>query len=213
MRNKLKIKMQYIKLKEDLKKYTVFSLKDIKKIDQKFGRARLNEWQKKGYIKKIIKNFYIFTDIMPDEHYLFEIANRIYPPSYVSMETALSYYNLIPESVYTVTSVSTRRTYTFDAEIGQFIYRKIKPSIFFGYKLLEYGDKKIKIASIEKTILDFLYLNPRINSLSTMESIRLNKEEFLDNADKNKLNDYLALFNNKQLSKRIKVFWGYIYNA
>lgn len=205
--------MQYIKLKEELKKYTVFSLKDIKKIDPKFGRARLNEWQNQCYIKKVIKNFYVFTDIMPDEHYLFEIANRIYPPSYISLETALSYYNLIPESVYTVTSVSTRRTYTFDAEIGQFIYRKIKPAIFFGYKLLEYGDKIIKIASIEKTILDFLYLNSDINSVSAIESIRFNKEEFLNNADKNKLNDYLELFNNKQLSKRIKVFWEYIYNA
>lgn len=205
--------MQYIKLKEELKKYTVFSLKDIKKIDPKFGRARLNEWQNQCYIKKVIKNFYVFTDIVPDEHYLFEIANRIYPPSYISLETALSYYNLIPESVYTVTSVSTRRTYTFDAEIGQFIYRKIKPAIFFGYKLLEYSDKIIKIASIEKTILDFLYLNSDINSVSAIESIRFNKEEFLNNADKNKLNNYLELFNNKQLSKRIKVFWEYIYNA
>ena len=205
--------MQYIKLKEELKKYTVFSLKDIKKIDPKFARARLNEWQKKEYIKKIIKNFYVFTDIMFNEQTLFEIANRIYCQSYISLETALSYYNLIPESVYNTTSVSTKRTYTFDTEIGQFIYRKMKPSIFFGYKLLEYGDKKIKIASIEKTILDFLYLNSAINSVAAMESIRFNKEEFLSNTDKNKFDDYLLLFNNKQLSKRVKVFWEFIYNA
>jgi len=205
--------MQYIKLKEELKKYTVFSLKDIKKIDQKFGRARLNEWQKKGYIKKIIKNFYIFTDIISDEQTLFEIANRIYCPSYISLETALSYYNLIPESVYNTTSVSTRRTYTFDTGIGQYIYRKVKPSVFFGYKLLEYGDKRIKIASLEKTILDYLYLNSDINSAVAMESIRFNKEEFLNNADRSKFDDYLLLFNNKQLSKRIKVFWEFIYNA
>ena len=205
--------MQYIKLKEELKKYTVFSLKDIKKIDQKFGRARLNEWQKKEYIKKVVKNFYIFSDIIFNEQTLFEIANRIYWSSYISMETALSYYNLIPESVYNITSVSTRRTYTFDTGMGQFIYRKIKPSIFFGYKLLEYGDKRIKIASLEKTILDYLYLNSNINSVAAMESIRFNKEEFLNNVDRSKFDDYLLLFNNKQLSKRVKVFWGYINNA
>jgi len=205
--------MQYIKLKEELKKYTIFSLKDIKKIDQNFGRARLNEWQKKEYIKKIIKNFYIFADILFNEQTLFEIANRIYRPSYISLETALSYYNLIPESVCNTTSISTRRTYTFDTEIGQFIYRKMKPSLFFGYKLLEYGDKKIKIASLEKTILDFLYFNSGINSVTAMESIRLNKEEVLNNADRSKFDNYLLLFNNKQLSKRAKVFWEYIYNA
>ncbi len=205
--------MQFIKLKEQLKKYTLFSLKDIKKINEKFSRTRLNEWQDKGYIRKIIKNFYMFTDISIDEGILFEIANKLYPPSYISLEIALSYYNLIPESVYQITSVSTRRTYSFDTKIGQFTYRKLKPSLFFGYNLIKNNEKNFKIASIEKSILDFLYFNSEINNITAMESIRLNKKEFLLNTDKDKLVKYTEIFNNSLLSKRVKIFLEYANNA
>jgi len=205
--------MQYINLKEKLKNYTLFSLADIIKIDENFGRARLNEWQNKGYIKKIIKNYYIFTDISLNESRIYEIANKIYSPSYISLEMALSYYNLIPEGVYEITSATTRRTYTFDTKIGLFRYRKLKPSLFFGFNLVEYNGKYYKIASIEKTILDFLYFNPKINTISAIESLRLNRNEFLHIVNEEKFNKFIDIFNNKELSKRIKVFWEFINNV
>ncbi|MDI6736880.1 MAG: hypothetical protein QME42_11945, partial [bacterium] len=76
--------MRFIELKESLRGFTIFSLLDIKMIDSNFHRRRLNEWQDKGYIKKIIKGYYIFSDLELSEHLLFEIANRIYSPSYIS---------------------------------------------------------------------------------------------------------------------------------
>src|SRR3989344_3452385 len=45
-----------------------------------------------------------------------EIANRIYGPSYVSFEYALAYYRLIPETVYTVTSATTKTTREFTVQ-------------------------------------------------------------------------------------------------
>lgn len=205
--------MQYIKLKDQLKNYTLFSLVDIRKIDENFGRARLNEWQNKGYIKKIIKNYYIFTDISLNESRIYEIANKIYSPSYISLEMALSYYNLIPEGVYDITSVTTRRTYTFNTEIGLFLYRRLKPSLFFGFNLVEYNGKYYKIASIEKTILDFLYFNSKINTITAMESLRFNLNEFLQVVNEGKFSKFVDIFNNKELSKRVKVFWEFINNA
>ena len=95
--------MQYIELKNGLKDFTVFSVSEIRKIDPHFHRRRLNEWQDKGYIKKIIRGYYIFSDLKLSEEVLFEMANRIYAPSYVSFEMAISYYHLIPESVYGIT--------------------------------------------------------------------------------------------------------------
>jgi predicted transcriptional regulator of viral defense system len=105
--------MQYIEFKDSLKDFTIFSLNDIRRIDNRFFRTRLNEWQNKGFIKKVIKGFYIFSDLELNEKVLFEIANRIYSPSYISFETALFWHGLIPESVYGITSASTRRTYKF----------------------------------------------------------------------------------------------------
>ena len=52
--------MQYVKLREFLKDFTVFSLTDIKRVDSHFHRRRLNEWQKKGYIKKSSGSLYLF---------------------------------------------------------------------------------------------------------------------------------------------------------
>ena len=89
--------MRFIQFKEQLKDFTVFSLADIRMMDGTFHRRRLNEWQEKGYIKKIVRGYYMFSDVNISEPVLYEIANRIYPPSYVSFETARAgFFTLMP---------------------------------------------------------------------------------------------------------------------
>lgn len=205
--------MRYLQLRENLKNFTLFTLNDIKKIDPDFGRSRLNEWQEKGYIKKIIKNHYIFSDLEINDVVLFEIANRIYAPSYVSLEMALSYYNLIPESVYIVTSVSTRRTYSFSTDIGTFSYRNIRANAFFGYNIIKNKDKYYKIACPEKAVLDFLYYRSDFDNDIDIESIRINAEEFKEVINKKKFEEYLKIINNRELSKRSKILWEHVNNA
>ncbi|MCL4378841.1 MAG: hypothetical protein M1409_10795 [Actinobacteria bacterium] len=200
-------------MRENLKNFTLFTLNDIKKIDPDFGRSRLNEWQEKGYIKKIIKNHYIFSDLEINDVVLFEIANRIYAPSYVSLEMALSYYNLIPESVYIVTSVSTRRTYSFSTDIGTFSYRNIRANAFFGYNIIKNKDKYYKIACPEKAVLDFLYYRSDFDNDIDIESIRINAEEFKEVINKKKFEEYLKIINNRELSKRSKILWEHVNNA
>jgi len=205
--------MQYIELKKVLKDFTVFSLIDIKKVDSNFCRRRLNEWQDKGYIKKIIKGYYIFSDLEINENAFFEIANRIYSPSYISLEMALSYYHLIPESVYGITSASTHKTYRFKTQIAEFSYRTIKPNLFFGYNLTKYNNKYFKIASIEKTILDYFYLNPGIKNKNDFASLRFNSELFLKQINEEKFYKFLNKFNKKVLTKRINSFLKFLKNA
>jgi len=205
--------MKYIELNKFLKDFTIFSLNDIKKIDKNFHRRRLNEWQNKGYIKKVIKGYYIFSDLTLNENVLFEIANRIYNPSYISLEMAFSYYHLIPESVYGITSVSTRRTYRFKTPIGEFIYRKVKPNLFFGYNLVNYKDKRFKIASIEKAILDYFYINPNIKTEADFVSLRMNKDLFLKQINEKKLHKLLKEFVKKTLTRRVVSFLEFMKNA
>jgi len=205
--------MQYVELKKSLKSFTIFSLTDIKRIDINFHRRRLNEWQEKGYIKKIIKGYYIFSDLELSENVLFEIANRIYRPSYISFEMALSYYHLIPESIYTITSASTRRTYNFKTCIADFIYRTVKPELFSGYNLVNYNGKHFKIASIEKAILDYFYINPDIKKRSDFASLRVNREMFFKQIDEERLHSLLNKFSKKTLTKRINSFLEFMKNA
>jgi predicted transcriptional regulator of viral defense system len=202
--------MNFIKLRDSLKDFTVFSLHDILQVDQSFHRRRLNEWQSKGYIKKVIKGFYIFSDLVLNEHVLFEISNRIYKPSYISLESALSYYHLIPESVYGVTSVSTRRTYKFMTGMTEFNYRTVRPDFYFGYVVQAYNHKAFKIAQPEKAIIDYFYLNPHLNNENDFESLRINSKQFFEIVNKEILFDYQTKFPQKSLKERISHFMDFM---
>ena len=205
--------MKFLELKNELNDFLIFSLNEIRVIDPNFHRRRLNEWQDKGYIKKVIRGYYIFSDLQLSEEILFKIANRIYLPSYVSLESALSYYHLIPESVYGITSISTRRTYHFKTSIGEFTYRSVKPQLFFGYYLMGYKEQHLKMASIEKALLDYFYLHPDIETEQDFDSLRINKEMLFEQMDEKKLMGFLGRFNQKKLTGRINHFWSYIKNA
>lgn len=202
--------MQYIELRQLLKDFTVFSLNDIRSIDNSFHRRRLTEWQEKGYIQKVIRGHYVFTDLELNEQVLFEIANRIYSPSYVSLEMALAHYNLIPESVYGITSVSTRRTYHFNTSIGEFEYRSVKPDLFFGYELAKYNGKVYKIASVEKAILDYLYLHPDISEIKDFAGLRIDTDTFFEQVSKEKMHKMLEQFDQKALARRFRSLWDFL---
>ena len=205
--------MRYLKLKENLKEFRIFSINDIRKIDNTFHRRRLNEWQDKGYIKKIVKGYYMFSDTTVNDDTLYYISNKIYNPSYVSLEIALSYYNLLPETVYSVTSVSTKRTYKFSTPVGELTYRSIKPELFFGYKIIKAGDNiSYMIAEPEKAFLDYLYFNPQYNIVKDYAELRINEDIFREDIDENKLFSYLERFGQKKLSARTTNLLRYLKN-
>jgi len=205
--------MKFLELKNELKDFTIFSLNEIKNIEPDFYRPRLNEWQDKGYIKKIIRGYYLFSDIELSEEILFKIANRIYSPSYVSLESALSYYHIIPESVYGITSISTRKTYRFTTSIGEFIYRTLKSTLFFGYDLIKFQEKHLRMASTEKALLDYFYLHPDIETEQDFDSLRINQEMFFNQMSHSRLMNFLEKYNQKKLTVRINNFWSYMKNA
>ena len=205
--------MRFIELKNKLKDLIIFSIKDIEKIDKSIHPPRFVEWQAKGYIKKIIRGYYILSELDINESVLFTIANKIYKPSYISFEMALSYYKLIPESIYGITSASTRHTYKFNTEFATFIYRKIKPKLMFGYKLVEHNNQIYKIAEIEKALIDFFYIKSQLNKNEDFEELRIDKESFLEQINIEKLNNYLQIINSNILSRRIRRFMRFIKNA
>ena len=205
--------MSYLTFRNYMRQFLVFSIQDIKKAFPGFDTRRLVEWQQKGYLCKVINRWYAFTDVSEDgfsEEYLaYWTANRIYAPSYLSLETALSHHGLIPEGVYTITSVSSRKTQTFDTPLGHFTYRRVKPALFFGYQIVDWRGFPIRMADREKVILDYLYLNPRLRSSEDWEGLRLTTDA-LGALNKPKLYDYLALFTNRALEKRVDHLLNYL---
>jgi len=104
-----------------------------------------------GILSKLNKGLYFTAEIPPD---LFEIANGLYVPSYVSLESALYRYGVISQALYTITSVSTNKSKKKAAFNNEFEYTHINPKYFFGYV----RDRDVLIASREKALLDLLYL-------------------------------------------------------
>lgn len=204
--------MQFVDFENQFSPYAIFSLKDILKIIPDFNRIQLDRWGKKGYLKKIKRGFYCFAAQELSQNFLFYTANKIYAPSYVSLEMALKYYGFIPEEIFQVTSVSTKKMTSFKTPVGNFSYRRIKPGLFWGYRLMDFANHKLLLADPEKAVLDYLYLYSRLKTADDFLGMRINVDEFRAKIDLEKFRKYLEIFNNKQLSKRANTFLNTIQN-
>lgn len=200
------MQINYHRFRDELLPFKSFSLVDARKHFPGFDRKRLTEWQNKGYLRRWVKGHYSFTETAISEGLLWFVSNKIYNPSYISLQTALSHYGFIPEAVFEITAISTRRTQSFATDRGTFSYRNIKPTAYFGYRLLAWGDTRICFAEPEKALADVLYLNPRLRSPEDFDEMRFNKSEIAATCDLEKLETYIAAMKNKALQARFRQF-------
>lgn len=183
------------KIKE--KKLSIFNASDIRAlfgISAVASAALLHRYKKQGFILQIKRGLYVFPDILPPDVY---IANKLYSPSYISLEFALSYYGVIPETVYEITSVTTKATRRFKALGKIFSYRKIKRAAYTGYAIQKQNGASFCIASAEKAFVDANYLR------------LLNNQKPIDRFNKDKINKikalkFASLFGNEKLIGIIK---------
>jgi predicted transcriptional regulator of viral defense system len=204
-------KLNFLTFKSAFGAWPVTSVLEIEKAFPGFDRNALTRWQGAGYIEKIRNGYYRFTDhTISGDSELFFLANRLYPPSYVSLQSALSWYGFIPEGVFTVTSISTLKTQTINAKAGHFTYRNVKPDLFFGYRLENFGAYRFKIATPEKAILDLLYLQPELGTEDHFYELRLNFWEMEEQFRRNDFESYLAVFSSKALEKRAATFLKFL---
>ena len=129
--------------------------------DYQVIRNQLSRWAKKGKLISLRKGMYAFhPEEVTSAPEILYIANCLYEPSYISMEYALSLYELIPEYVPVVTSVTTRKTMSFKNALGHFSYQHVVPRAFRGFRQEKQDhDRQVFVAEPEKAVLDFLYLN------------------------------------------------------
>ena len=126
---------------------------------------------------------------MPPDVY---VANKLYSPSYLSLEFALSYHGVIPETVYEITSVTTKATRQFETLGKIFSYRKIKKVAYTGYEIQKQQELSFYIANAEKAFVDTNYLR----LMSGQKPIsRFNK----DKINPEKVLRYAKLFGNAKL--------------
>lgn len=198
--------MKILDFTQTFREFPVFSTSEIEKRYPGFERENLQNWQKKGYLRRIRNGWYGLSDGVRSLADLYFVSNKIYAPSYISLESALAHYGWIPEGVFLVTAITTLKTANFDTVVGHFRYSSVKPSLFFGYKILTENGRGIKIAEPEKALLDFLYFHPELREPEDFEAFRLNLFQMKASLDLKKTQDYASLFDSKTLNARLLTF-------
>ncbi len=143
---------------------------------------QLSRWRQAGKIYQLRRGLYClappFQKVIPHP---FLVANRMLPASYVSLQSALAYFGMIPEYVPVTTSVTTSRPASWETQLGIFDFRHIQVDFFGGYRLVELsGRQQAFIASPEKALLDLIYLEPGGETLDYLVELRLSNLDQLD---------------------------------
>lgn len=139
------------------KRLPYFSLYDVERLFPEHTggiRKLLSRKEHEGKLVRLKRNLYCLPDRLPNEYLL---ANILYQPSYVSLEFALSHYGLIPETVYTITSVTTKPTRRYTVTNRTFQYRSIQQHAYTDYLPIRQEQHTILIATKEKAVADYLY--------------------------------------------------------
>jgi predicted transcriptional regulator of viral defense system len=173
-------------------------------------QVQLSRWVDSRKISQIRREWYLIEKpFRLKEVPIPAIANSVVHPSYLSLDWALQYYEMIPEYVPNPTSITTGRGIQFAAQDCLFIYHHVQPSFFTGYKRLESDGHLINIAHPEKALLDKIYLFIQGNkySLDWLKELRLQN---LDSFDTNKFESFLLKTKKKALPKAIELTIKYI---
>lgn len=141
--------------------------------DYKRPNDKISEWVKSGELLSLRRGLYIpgpETGLQVPEPFL--IANHLRGPSYVSLETALSYWGFTLERVYEITSATRKTTKKYETPIGRFNYKYLPfPYYSFGIKSIKLTSKQtVLIASCEKAVCDKIVLTSGITLRSTRQT-------------------------------------------
>lgn len=153
----------------------------------------------RGLLIPIRRGLYCLADYLaPHKPQPFELSHYLYQPSYVSLESALSYHNLIPEAVYSTTCVSTKRAKAFSTPYGEFVYFPLPRNNFYlSVTRIHEGHTTFLIADPWKAICDFVYCYKKNWSDLTplYESLRIEHEDL------------------PKLKKTVRIVLGSYYNS
>lgn len=203
--------MKFNELKQKIKNLPVLASSMLATFSNKKNtlKVQLSQWKKKGLISQLKKGLYTLCkderEVEPTHFYL---ANQIFIPSYISLESALAFYGLIPEFVAATTSVTPRKTCKFKNEFGIFTYQHIKKVGYDGFiPIQEKENLNILIATPEKAVVDFIYLNlekfKSDNITILVESYRFQN---YDKLNRKKIRQYAQNLQSKKLISVTELF-------
>jgi predicted transcriptional regulator of viral defense system len=145
-------------------------------------QRQLSRWSSAGKVVQLKRGLYALAEpyrkVTPHP---FLIANHLVRGSYVSLQSALAYYGMIPEHVPLTLSMTTRTPSMWENPLGEYQFHHIIKDLFAGYQRLEVvAEQQVFIALPEKALLDLVHLTPGGDVPDFLESLRLQNLERLD---------------------------------
>jgi len=137
----------------------------------KYPKNKISDMEKSGEIIRLKKDLYVNNHVDISKEL---IANHLYGISYISLETALSYSGMIPERVYAVRSMTTKRAKTFSSPLGNFEYKTVSVDYFsigIRQEIIE-NQYAFLIATPTKAVCDMIVATPnlRLQSVKAMQN-------------------------------------------
>ena len=143
-----------ILLSADSPFFTLSSLQAILNITRESSRTAAFRLVERGILIRMRRDLYALVN---RNYSLYSLANALHQPSVISLETALNYWGLIVQVPQVIFSVSLR-SYRYETDNTEFIYRRIEPSLFrFG----QVKSEDFHITEPEKALLDALYMKSK----------------------------------------------------
>ena len=136
---------------------------------------------------------------------LFALAPKIYGPSYISLESALSFHGWIPEAVPTITSSTSKRSRSFETPVGLFTYSTIACEPFFEGVSVEDDKGQVLLARPWKAIADYVYCYKKDwkGIYPLMHSLRI-EEDHLHQTTRQELESLQKVFRSRRVGRFLK---------
>ena len=178
------------------------------KVNPDIVRLQLTRWTNSGRIYQLRRGLYtIAPPYQKVKPHPFLIANRMQRASYVSGQSALAFYGLIPDTMQATLSVTAGRPERIETPLGVFEFRHVKPELLRGYRMTalhgpQTAVQQALVATPEKALLDLVYLQPGGDTPAYLRELRLQN---LENLDLDELCSLAEIFGTPKLHRAVNV--------
>jgi predicted transcriptional regulator of viral defense system len=138
---------------------TLSALQRLSGLREGTTRKAMLRLEKKGYVTRVGRNLYANRLGHPT---LEELAMILSPPCYISFESALERYGILSQVPLVLTCASTSRSEQCQTPLGEILFHRLRPVLFFGYRM----EENILWAEPEKALLDWLYIHRKWSGVS-----------------------------------------------
>lgn len=147
-------------------------------------RRQLSRWVQSGKVLQLRRSVYAMSDsYSKTSPHPFLVGNLLKKASYVSLQSALAHYGMIPEYVPVTTSITTGRPEKISTPMGRFVFRHITKRLWNGFVETEViPGQSVLLATPYKALVDLLYLTPNSDDESYLRELRVVRSAAFDDA-------------------------------